>query len=87
MKEPSLPVTAFFSFLFHVTFIFAALIAVKNVNHFTLPSTYIVSLITEISELPTQDKEGTAAQTEEPEQKMKLPSEPLKSRKAGPYLF
>jgi len=83
MKEPSLPATAFFSFLFHVTFIFAALIAVKNVNHFTLPSTYIVSLITEISELPTQDKEGTAAQTEEPEQKMKLPSEPLKSRKAS----
>ncbi|MBT9536774.1 MAG: cell envelope integrity protein TolA [Nitrospirae bacterium] len=81
MKEPSLPVTAFFSFLLHVTFIFTALITIKNANHFTLPSAYIVSLVShEISELPAQGKEGTASQIEEPEQKMKLPSEPSKSK-------
>ncbi|MBU4320737.1 MAG: cell envelope integrity protein TolA [Thermodesulfovibrionales bacterium] len=80
MKEPSLPATTFFSFLVHLTFIFIALITIKNANHFTLPSAYIVSLVAEISELPARGKEGTAAQTEEPEQKMKLPSEPLKSK-------
>jgi len=84
MKEPSLPATAFFSFLLHLTFIFTALITIKNVNHFALPSAYIVSLVsTEVSGQPAQGKEGTAAQTEEPEQKMKLPAEHLKSKKAS----
>ncbi|MBA3070771.1 MAG: cell envelope integrity protein TolA [Nitrospirae bacterium] len=81
MKEPSLPATAFFSFLLHVTFIFIALITIKNANHFTLPSAYIVSLVsTEVSGPSARDKEGTAAQTEEPEQKMKLPAEPSKNK-------
>ncbi|MDP3259751.1 MAG: cell envelope integrity protein TolA [Thermodesulfovibrionales bacterium] len=81
MKEPSLPVTAFFSFLLHLTFIFTALITIKNVNHFTMPSPYIVSLVsTEVSGQPARDKEGTAARIEEPEQKMKLPSEPSKNK-------
>ncbi len=81
MKEPSLPATAFFSFLLHLTFIFTALITIKNVNHFALPSAYIVSLVsTEVSGQPAQGKEGTAAQTEEPEQKMKLPAEPSKNK-------
>ncbi|MDP1758533.1 MAG: TonB family protein [Thermodesulfovibrionales bacterium] len=80
MKEPSLPVTAFFSFLLHVTFIFTALITIKNANHFTLPSAYIVSLVsTEVSGQPRAAR-GTASQTEEPEQKMKLPPEPSKSK-------
>ncbi|MDP2277758.1 MAG: TonB family protein [Nitrospirota bacterium] len=81
MKEPSLPATAFFSFLLHLTFIFTALITIKNANHFTLPSAYIVSLVsTEVSGQPARGKEGTASQTEEPEQKMKLPAEPSKSK-------
>ncbi len=81
MKEPSLPATAFFSFLLHVTFIFTALITIKNANHFALPSAYIVSLVsTEVSGQPARGKEGTAVQAEEPEQKMKLPSEPSKSK-------
>jgi len=80
MKEPSLPATAFFSFLLHLTFIFTALITIKNANHFTLPSAYIVSLVsTEVSGQPRAAR-GTASQTEEPEQKMKLPSEPSKSK-------
>ncbi len=58
MKEPSLPVTAFFSFLLHVTFIFIALITIKNANRFTMPSPYIVSLVSsaEVSGQPAQDK-------------------------------
>ncbi|MBI3376926.1 MAG: TonB family protein [Nitrospirae bacterium] len=81
MKEPSLPVTAFFSFLLHVTFIFTALITIKNANHFALPSAYIVSLVSpEESRRPGQGKEVTAVQPDEPEQKMKLPSEPSKSK-------
>ena len=69
-KEPSLPATALFSFLLHVTFIFTALITIKNANHFTLPSAYIVSLVsTEVSGQPARGKEGTASQIEEPEQK------------------
>jgi TolA protein len=83
MKEPSLPVTAFFSFLLHATFIFTALITIKNANHFTLPSAYIVSLVsTEVigQSRVARDKEGTAVQPDEPEQKMKLPSEPSKSK-------
>ena len=81
MKEPSLPATAFFSFLLHVTFIFTALITIKNANHFTLPSAYVVSLVsTEVSGQPARGKEGTASQIEEPEQKMKLPSEPSKNK-------
>lgn len=80
MKEPSLPVTAFFSFLLHLTFIFTALITIKNANQFTMPSPYIVSLVsTEVSGQPRATR-GTAVQTEEPEQKMKLPSEPSKSK-------
>ena len=80
MKEPSLPVTAFFSFLLHVTFIFTALITIKNATRFTLPSAYIVSLVsTEVSGQPRAAR-GTASQTEEPEQKMKLPPEPSKSK-------
>ena len=55
MKEPSLPVTAFFSFLLHLTFIFTALITIKNANHFTMPSPYIVSLVsTEVSGQPAR---------------------------------
>jgi len=81
MKEPSLPATTFFSFLLHLTFIFITLITIKNANHFTLPSAYIVSLVsTEVSGQPARGKEGTASQIEEPEQKMKLPSEPSKSK-------
>jgi colicin import membrane protein len=81
MKEPSLPATAFFSFLLHLTFIFTALITIKNANYFTLPSTYIVSLIsTKVSGQPARGKEVTAVQPDEPEQKMKLPSEPSKSK-------
>ncbi|RJQ42121.1 MAG: cell envelope integrity protein TolA [Nitrospiraceae bacterium] len=83
MKEPSLPLTAFFSFLLHLTFIFITLITIKNANRFTLPSAYVVSLVsTEVSgqSRAAQDKEGTAAQPDEPEQKMKLPSEPSKSK-------
>lgn len=83
MKGPSLPVTAFFSFLLHLTFIFTAMIAIKNANHFTLPSAYIVSLVsTEVSgeSRTARGKEETASQIEEPEQKMKLPSEPSKSK-------
>lgn len=83
MKEPSLPVTAFFSFLLHVTFIFTALITIKNANRFTLPSAYIVSLVsTEVSgqSRAVRDKEGTSVQPDEPEQKMKMPSELSKSK-------
>ncbi|MCX5717141.1 MAG: cell envelope integrity protein TolA [Nitrospirae bacterium] len=81
MKGPSLPVTAFFSFLLHLTFIFTALITIKNANHFTLPSAYIVSLVsTEVSGQPARGKEGTASQIEESEQKMKLPLEPSKNK-------
>ena len=64
-----------------MTFIFTALITIKNANHFTVPSPYIVSLVsTEVSGQPARGKEGTASQTDEPEQKMKLPSEPSKSK-------
>jgi colicin import membrane protein len=81
MREPSLSLTAFFSFLLHLTFIFTALITIKNANHFALPSAYVVSLVsTEVSGQPAQGKEGTALQTEEREQKMKLPSEPSKNK-------
>ncbi|NCO82971.1 MAG: hypothetical protein COZ31_01080 [Nitrospirae bacterium CG_4_10_14_3_um_filter_44_29] len=80
MKEPSLPITAFFSFLLHVIFIFTALITIKNANHFTMPSPYIVSLISaEVSGQP-RAAQGTAAEIDEPEQKMKLPSETSKSK-------
>ncbi|HBG92459.1 MAG: hypothetical protein A2X54_01430 [Nitrospirae bacterium GWF2_44_13] len=80
MKEPSLPVTAFFSFLLHVTFIFTALITIKNATRFTLPSAYIVSLVsTEVSGQPRAAR-GTAVQPDEPEQKMQLPSEPSKDK-------
>ncbi|MDP2278708.1 MAG: hypothetical protein Q8K51_10840, partial [Nitrospirota bacterium] len=83
MKEPNLPATTFFSFLLHLTFIFITLITIKNANHFTLPSAYIVSLVsTEVSGQPARGKEGTASQIEEPEQKMKLPSEPSKNKAA-----
>lgn len=81
MKEPSLPVTAFFSFLLHMTFLFTALITIKNTNHFTLPSPYIVSLVSpEVSRQPVHGKEGPAVQSDEPEQKMKLPLDPSKNK-------
>jgi len=45
MKGPSLPATAIFSLIIHAAFFFAAVIIIKQTNHFAMPSPYIVSLV------------------------------------------
>jgi len=45
MKEPNLQITTLLSLLLHVTFLFVALLIMKQSNHFVIPSAYIVSLV------------------------------------------
>jgi len=84
MKEPSLPATAVFSFLLHLTFIFLTMIVIKNANHFVMPSPYIVSLVSPAA-VRTSAAQGSGAEEtkpEEPEQKMKWPPENKKGNAA-----
>jgi len=83
MKEPSLPATAVFSFLLHLTFIFLTMVVLKNANHFTMPSPYIVSLVSpEALKQMGKGKEVPSVQPDEPAQKMKLSSETSKNKAA-----
>jgi len=82
MKEPNLQITTLLSLLLHVTFLFVALLIMKQSNHFVMPSSYIVSLVsTEVADTGAPGKGAATVSEEESAPPMSLPSKTSKKLK------
>ncbi len=66
MKGPRLQTTAIFSLIAHMTFIFAALIIMRQTNKFVVPPSYIVRLVSIESEESAAAADDTITKAPEP---------------------